>query len=213
MVGTKEVLRQFHRLNVKPSYLARAEIKELGNILVPGEQLAAVVFGWYDNGLALLCCTDQRVLLLDKKPFFLKMEDLRYDKIAEIRFLNRLLDSTVILSYAGQTLEFKSWNQRALRKLMAYVQEAIMVINQQQWNLYNPEDNQANETIEQAAPQRYWPAVEPQSAGLSYEMASYPDDLMRTANVDLGLTKNPYTPTNKFMRRRVPRFGFNQTSR
>lgn len=209
MVAMEEVLRQFHHLGVKPSFWARAEIKELTNILVPGERLAAVVFGWYENGLALLCCTDQRVLLLDKKPFFLKMEDLRFDKIAEIRFLNRLLDSTVILSYAGQKLEFKSWNQRALRKLMGYVQQAIMVINQQQWNL-SEDDNRPNR-YESVAPQKLWPASEPQAAGLSYEV--YPEELMQQAAIGIGLQRNPYAPTNKFLRRRVPPLGFNQSSR
>jgi hypothetical protein len=211
MVGTDEVLRQFHRIGVKPSPWARAEIKELGNLMVPGEQLKNVVFGWYENGFALLCCTDQRVLLIDKKPFFLKMEDLRYDKISEIKFLNRLLDSTVVLSYAGQKLDFKSWNQQGLRKLMEYVQDTIMRINRFQWQaVENP----------QPAPPPQEPvqkivAPEPVAAteGLSYELTAYPDELMQRAQADLGIIRNPYAPTTKFMRRRIPLLGFNQSSR
>lgn len=211
MVGTQEVLRQFHRLGVKPSIWARAEIAELGNILVPGEHLKHVVFGWYENGFALLCCTEHRVLLIDKKPFFLKLEDLRYDKISEVRYLNRLLDSTLVLSYAGMKLDFKSWNQRELRKLMEFIQETIMKINQQQWSQeYQP----ATLSAEQQAPvTRPVPVIEPQVDGLSYELLAYPEDLMQRARIDLGLQRNPYAPTTKFLRRRMPSFGFNQTSR
>lgn len=211
MVGTQEVLRQFHRLGVKPSIWARAEIAELANILIPGEHLKHVVFGWYENGFALLCCTEHRVLLIDKKPFFLKLEDLRYDKISEVRYLNRLLDSTLVLSYAGMKLDFKSWNQRELRKLMEFIQETIMKINQQQWSQeYKP----ATLSAEQQTPvTRPVPVIEPQVDGLSYELLAYPEDMMQRARIDLGLQRNPYAPTTKFLRRRMPSFGFNQTSR
>lgn len=220
MVGANEVLRQFHRLGVKPSFWARAEIKELSRLLVPGEQLSNVVLGWYENGFALLCATDQRVLLIDKKPFFFKMEDLRYDKISEIRFLNRLLDSTVVLSYAGQKLDFKSWNQAGLRKLMEHIQDTIMRINQFQWRQEGPAQAPASVEEKPAAPVAAaqptpirWPARAPEAAGMSYELSTYPDELMKQATIDLGLVKNPYAPTHKFLRRRVPLLGFNQTSR
>lgn len=208
MVNADEVVRQFHRLNVRPSIWVRAEVKELTRVLVPGEQITHIVAGWYENGFALLCCTDQRVLLIDKKPFFFKMEDLRYDKISEVRYLNRLLDSTVVLSYAGMRLDFKSWNQAGLRKLMEYVQEAIMKLNQQQWR---PAENQ----YQQETVQRRWPASQPQAAGLAYELSEpeQPEDLAKLATADLGLARNPYAPTTKYLRRRVPKFSFTESSR
>lgn len=211
MVTTNEVIKQFRRLNVKPSFWAKSEIKELSNILVPGEQLMHVVFGWYENGFALLCCTDNRVLLIDKKPFFLKMEDLRYDKISEVRFLSRLLDSTVILSYAGMRLDFKSWNQGPLRKLTDFVQETITMINRQQWQL----NNQWQQRQSQQQPRPFVQSVLNDESENHEQpgMIAYPDELMRQANLDLGLMKNPYSPSNKFMRRRTPYLGFNQSSR
>jgi hypothetical protein len=199
MVGMEDVLRQFRRLGVKPSFWARAEIKELSTLLVPGEQLTNVVFGWYENGFALLCCTDQRVLLLDKKPFFLKMEDLRYDKISEVRFLNRLLDSTIVLSYAGMKLDFKSWNQSGLRKLMIYIQETIMKNNQLQ-------QQQMSTAPQEHASAPFWlPEPEPQPSGMSFELQSYPEEFVKSSMPDTTLPRSPYAPTNKFLRRRLPR--------
>lgn len=209
MVNADEVVRQFHRLNVRPSIWVRAEVKELTRVLVPGEQITHIVAGWYENGFALLCSTDQRVLLIDKKPFFFKMEDLRYDKISEVRYLNRLLDSTVVLSYAGMRLDFKSWNQAGLRKLMEYVQEAIMKLSQQQWRTL---DNQSRQNY---YPEQRWSASEPNAVGLAYELSEpeQPEDLAKLASADLGLARNPYAPTNKYLRRRVPKFSFTDSSR
>lgn len=215
MVQVTEVLEQLRRLNIKVSLWNRAEVKELAGVLVPGETIKAAVFGWYDNGLGLLCCTDQRVLLMDKKLFFFKMEDLRYDKIAEIKFLNHLFDSMVILTYPGQTLEFRSLNQRALRQLMAYVQSSILAMNQQIMALSNiqmqtlPRD-MSHETTPMAQvtePPKLWPSDPALASGMSYEMPAVPDDLTEQATVDLHLSRNPYAPTNKFLRRRLPLVG------
>lgn len=225
MVTKKEVLRQFRQLRVKPSRWAKGEIDELSRILVPGECLTHVVFGWYENGFALLCCTENRVLLIDKKPFFLKLEDLRYDKISEVRFLNRLLDTSVILSYAGMKLEFKSWNQSSMRRLTDFVQQTITMINRQQWMVSPDPDTSTFEQEPQSQafqPIQQVPVAQPivpqaekvaDTSAMSQGLPSYPDDLMQQATTDLGLMKNPYAPTNKFMRRRLPLLGFNQTSR
>lgn len=214
MVTKQEVLRQFRQLRVKPSRWAKNEIDELTRILVPGECLTHVVFGWYENGFALLCCTENRVLLIDKKPFFLKLEDLRYDKISEVRFLNRLLDTSVILSYAGMKLEFRSWNQSAMRRLTDFVQQTITMINRQQW-MVSPETPTYAQPPQPPNVEQFWPKEEKKAdtGAMSLGLPAYPEDLMQQASTDLGLVKNPYAPTNKFMRRRLPLLGFNQTSR
>ncbi|MBA3758181.1 PH domain-containing protein [Candidatus Saccharibacteria bacterium] len=206
MVGLENILRQFRRLGVKPSFWAKAEIKELGSLLVPGEQLTNVVFGWYENGFALLCCTDQRVLLIDKKPFFLKLEDLRYDKISEVRFLNRLLDSTLVLSYAGMKLDFKSWDQKGLRKLMINVQETIMRHNQQERQISNPIGSEYRE------PPFLLPTEEPRPSGMSYELLSYPEEFVKGNEREPTMPMNPYAPTNRFLRRRLPYVALDQTA-
>ena len=128
MVTLKELQDQFRRLNYKPTFWAREEIRELPHIIVPGEQITNIVIGWYEGGLALLMSTNYRVLLVDKKPFFLTVEDLRFNKIADVKYQYRLLDANICLNYTtGKSLEFKSWNKDGLRKLVNYVQEEIML--------------------------------------------------------------------------------------
>lgn len=225
MVTNKEVLRQFRQLKVKPSIWAKGEVEELARILEPGECLTHVVFGWYNNGFALLCCTEHRVLLIDKKAFYLKLEDLRYDKISEVKFVNRLLDASVILSYAGMTLEFKSWNQGAMRKMTDFVQQTITMINRHQWLTtqdssaipqqfsHNPAPVNPSHQPDMAPVQPAQNVQPAETSAISQGLMSYPEELVNQATLDLGLMKNPYTPTNKFVRRRIPLLGFNQTSR
>lgn len=128
MVTLDSVVSQLRSLGVKPNFISSGEIRELPNILVPGEEIFHAVMGWHEGGLGLLCATNHRVLLIDKKVFFLTVEDLRYDMIVEVKYQYRMLDASVDLTYARRSLEFKSWNQPGLRQLVAFVQETTMEI-------------------------------------------------------------------------------------
>lgn len=130
MVTLEELQTQFRRLDYKPTFWAREEVKELPHILVPGEQITNVVSGWYEGGIALLMTTNYRVLMVDKKTFFLTVEDLRYNKISDVKYQYRLMDANVSLSYPGKSLEFKSWSKDRLRQLVYYIQESIMLQRQ-----------------------------------------------------------------------------------
>ncbi len=128
MVTMSEVLSQLKQLGIRPGFWAKAEVHELPRILMPEERLNQVSMGWYNGGFALLCCTDKRVLLIDKKIFFLTLEDCRYDMIAEVMYQHRLLDATLTLTFASKTLQFKSWNQATLRRLASYIQQRVMEV-------------------------------------------------------------------------------------
>lgn len=97
---------------------------------MPGETIAQAVVGRYENGFALLVVTDHRLLLVDKKPMFLTLEDLRFDMISEIDYSAQLLDGTVRIMTPNRTLAFTAWNQPRLRKILNYTQQRVSEIRQ-----------------------------------------------------------------------------------
>ncbi len=86
MITNHEVERQLKAIGFRLGWWGRAEIKELEQVIEPGETIMYCVNGHYENGFALLCVTDHRVLLIDKKPLYLTLEDINYDMISEIDF-------------------------------------------------------------------------------------------------------------------------------
>jgi hypothetical protein len=132
MVTMDEVMDQLKAIGVEFRLWGRAELRELRHILVPGERIMHCLNGRYEGGFAVLCATDRRLLLIDKKPFYLTLEDLRYDMISEIDFSHRLLDATVRVCTVNKTLRFTSMKNQPLRKLTAYTQDRIMEIRQHQ---------------------------------------------------------------------------------
>ncbi len=121
----------FTALRQKFKIVGRAEIDELEKILVPGETVLECLNGFYSGGFALICATNLRLLLIDKKPFMLNVEDLRYDMITEVDYHARLLDATAIIHTPSKKLEFRSWRQKQLRSLSTFIQRHIMQLRQQ----------------------------------------------------------------------------------
>ncbi|HSX23766.1 MAG TPA: PH domain-containing protein [Candidatus Saccharimonadales bacterium] len=132
MVHADEINKQLRGLGVNFQFWCRAEVRELPKILFDGEQLNHVLIGRYEGGFALFCATDRRVLLIDKKPFYLTLEDIRYDMISDVQYNHRLIDATVRLGTLNKTIAFTGYNHNKLRNFTSYIQEQVMYYRQQQ---------------------------------------------------------------------------------
>lgn len=185
MVTHSYVEEQLKRVGCNFRFWGRPEIRELANILMPDEVIAGCTNGRYEGGFALLCVTNHRLLLVDRKPMFLTLEDVRFDMISEIDFSARLLDSTIRIMTPNRTLVFTGWNQQRLRTILNYTQQRVMEIRQHYMvRQFQPQ-----------GPQQQIAA--PIVGGL----------VMRGTNQHYALPLNPYTRVPILMRRRLyPKF-------
>jgi hypothetical protein len=130
MVTLTQVEDQLKKIGCNFRFWGRPEIRELCDILLPTENIAMCVNGRYEGGWALLVVTDHRLLLIDKKPMFLTLEDIRFDMISEIDYSARLLEATVHIITPNRKLTFSSPSAGRLRKLLNYTQSRVMEIRQ-----------------------------------------------------------------------------------
>lgn len=130
MVSMQQVEKQLKHVGCNFKLWGRAEIRELSNVLMPEETIAQAVNGTYEGGFAMLCVTNYRVLLIDRKPMLLTIEDIRYDMMAEVDYNNRLMGATVRIFTPMRNLVFSSWSGVRLRKCVNYIQQRVMEIRQ-----------------------------------------------------------------------------------
>lgn len=192
MLSLSQVEDQLKKVGCNFRFWGRPEIRELCNILIPGEVIAQAINGRYENGFAMLVVTDHRLLLIDKKPMFLTLEDIRFDMIAEIDFSAQLLDSTVKIITPNRTLVFTSWNQARLRKALNYTQQRVSEMRHHYLQ-------------QQFQPQAQYQRNEALSAPLVGELAIQGQGNAERAMMPGGF--NPYTNLGLTMRkRRIPKF-------
>lgn len=177
MVTQQEVERQLRSIGENFRYWGHAEAAELQHVLVPGETIMYCINGRYEGGFAMLCITDQRIILIDKKPLYLTMEDIRYDMVSEVDFSQRLLSATIAICTVNKKLIFSTWKAHILRKATSYLQNRVMEFRQ---HMMSP--------VPINFPDAAVSNAEPKVQALVHRVT------------------NPYTKVPLMMRRRVSRF-------
>jgi hypothetical protein len=146
MVNNQSVQEQLKKIGFNSTRWNRPECRELAAIILPDEKILECVNGWYEGGVALLCATDVRILLVDKKPLrFLTVEDLRFDTINQIDYSHRLMDAHVNISAGMKSLTFRSYNKPRLRKLIGHVQHRMAEVKKYGLNESQDQKNHLNQ--------------------------------------------------------------------
>jgi len=213
MITLQEVEKQLEAIGANSRFWGRAEIVELQHILIPGEQIQSLINGRYQGGFATFVTTDQRLLLVDKKIFFLTVEDMRYDMIAEVDFSAQLLSGTIQVCTPTKNLTFTTFKPKPLREVASYIQQRVMQLR----NQYDPQQQQQSSVSPQ-------PIGLPAQSNQATQTATKPAPVMRGVYAALlgsqavtgaeqepglpsPLRRNPYMNAPMVTRRRIGRFG------
>lgn len=131
MVHPSIIEARLGELGFRASRWFKAEIHELQHILMNDENIVALACGRYFGSFALLVATDQRLLLIDKRVFFMTIEDTRYDMISEIDFNIQTYAANLTVYTMNKTHKFTSVKyKRQLRELTTYVQRRVWEFRQ-----------------------------------------------------------------------------------
>jgi hypothetical protein len=107
------------------------ESHALPNILHQDEQVWGVVYGRYthtsrlETGRGMLVATDQRLLLIDKKPLFVKCDEIAYGVISAITYIKAGVAGTVTVHTRMGDINVRTFNQRCARIFVEAIEGKI----------------------------------------------------------------------------------------
>lgn len=161
MVQRSIIEAQLSQLGIKISRWFRPEVNELEQLLLDDERIIRAVPGRYFSGFALLVATERRLLLLDKRTFFMTIEDIRYDMVSQINYSSRFFDATVDIFTLNKEHVFTSIKyKQQLREMTFYVQNRVAEIRQHQGMTVGTVIQKQNAPI--GIPEQAEPLPEPQ---------------------------------------------------
>ncbi len=207
MVNSHIVQKQLHAAGADNLFWGKAERAELPKIMISGEIIEHVQHGHYEGGFATLVATNHRLLLVDKKPFFLNVIDLRYDMIAEVDYGHNVVAATIHVHSSGNDFRFQSFNQKNLRQMCGFIQSKVIESRRQKTADSNPATQPIATPARQAIPMQ----VFQNDTGLTDEQANGLIPLSHAVwkKVDPRQHQaNPYNSASLLNRRRVGRFDF-----
>jgi hypothetical protein len=204
MVHDRAVHKQLRAIGADKLFWGKSELAELSKIMVPGEVIEHVQHGHYAGGFATLVATNHRLLLIDKKPFFLTVIDLRYDMVAEVDYGHQFIGATIHVQSFNKDFKFQSINKENLRRITSFIQHKVMEMRGHRTDV---------DVLAQQLPDRQ---------PIPRQVFQAADELTTAqANSLLPLTQeawyklhpnrrnvNPYVQSPLLTRRRVGRFGF-----
>ncbi len=106
-----QVVDELRACGFNPWGLIYSECRELPTLLRSDEHIRGAIYGHNESGRALLVATDERLVFIDKKPLFLKVEEITYDMITGLSFFQGGLSATVILHTRIGDYSIKTMNK------------------------------------------------------------------------------------------------------
>lgn len=127
MIKHEKVTPQLESLNLRFRMFGRAEIRELRRILQDGEKVLHCVYGFYQGGSGLLVATSERVILIDKRSFYLNIEDMKFDTLRHVKVTIRPLQASLHIHDGNKKLSFRSVSDARIKNMKNYIAEKINI--------------------------------------------------------------------------------------
>ncbi len=119
----KRIQRELKDLGVSWWGLHKSETHYLYQLIHPEESIGGVVYGHYNAASIMLVATNRRIILLDTKPLFSKVEDITYDVVAGVTFEWVGIAGTVILHTRLGDIAVRTMNTKAARAFHDFVEQ------------------------------------------------------------------------------------------
>ena len=132
MIHPSVIEARLGELRFKCSRWFKAEVSELQHVLMEHEKIIALACGRYFGSFALLVATDQRLLMIDKRVFFMNMESTPYDMISEIDYNAQSIYANLTVYTVNKTHKFTTVKYRQqLRDITNYIQKRVAELRNQ----------------------------------------------------------------------------------
>lgn len=106
------------------------EARYLPRIIHPDEHLEGVVYGWQPVGIVMMVATDRRVLFVDKKPLYVRDDEISYASIRGVSQAYKIFLTTVVLHTQVDDFIVNTFNQKCVRLFVKAIERHSLEYNQ-----------------------------------------------------------------------------------
>lgn len=99
--------------------------RHLPKIIEEDEHIEGVVYGWRGGGLAMLVATNERIIYIERRPFFAAVDDLSYDIVAGVRVIDTGVFPSVNLHTRMGDYALTYVNPRCAHQFTRYIDSRI----------------------------------------------------------------------------------------
>ena len=131
MVSFNEIQAQLMSLDNHFRFIGIAELKQLACALQPGEQIMDCLKGWHEGAVSVLCATDRRLIIVDKKTSKTSVREIPYAGVEQVHHIDRGWSSVIRVYVPGAMFEFVSWHIKRLKHFHLFLKRHINYVKMQ----------------------------------------------------------------------------------
>ncbi len=120
------VMDDLRHVGISRIGLSRMNARYLPTIIRASEHIMGAADGYCDSSYVMLIATDQRVIYLSKKPFFIHQDDISYDVISGVSFSHAGLGSTVTLHTRIRDYTIHTLNRGAVATFIHFIEQRCL---------------------------------------------------------------------------------------
>jgi len=128
----REIRKRLRELGAVKYDLWLPETRSLPHVIRPAERIEGVVYGRYVQpgehqtvGRGVFVATDQRLLLLDKKPLFVRCDEIPYEVVGGVTYSKVPLAVTLVLHSRTGDISLRTFNERCARGFVDALEERL----------------------------------------------------------------------------------------
>jgi len=122
----EEVRNQLANLGVVESFGSKKEIRELPNVLRPGETIKALTSGMLNGHTWVIVCTDRRVIFLDKGMLYgLRQVETPLDKVNSISHKTGLVFGEISIWDGSSQMKIENVPKKAVLSFVQALNAAM----------------------------------------------------------------------------------------
>lgn len=121
----RRIFQELKKLGMTRQGLATMESQYLPNVIGKDEHICGVLYGFHQDGYAMLVATDKKVIFLDKKPMFINEDEISYFVVSGIRLNRAGFGSVVTLHTRIKDFKIRTFNKRCADGFMRYIESRI----------------------------------------------------------------------------------------
>jgi len=124
------------RLGANLYDLLLPETRILPSLVHADEEICGLLYGQYvwsngspapPSGRGVLVATDKRVLLIDKKPLFVRCDEISYGSVSGVSYSRTWMAETVLLHTRMGDIRMQSYNGTCANNFVAYIEDKVVV--------------------------------------------------------------------------------------
>jgi len=102
--------------------LLKSESRYLPKVLHDSERIEAIIYGQHNASSVMIVATDQRIVVLDKKPMAVRFDEVSYEVVSGIGLKIGFFFADVVLHTAITNFELRFVNMRCAEKFVKHIE-------------------------------------------------------------------------------------------